>query len=505
MLKFTDMAPKYLSQTKTSAFIETFFNAFEEHRKRISLYQLYWSFYEGEQWMRSVELPITINYVKRLIDEKVTFFTKNAFEISIPEDASTKADIDIRSEIKSRLDRIWKSNGKSLFLNELAMTGSIGGDVFVKVAMSELADGSLYPSAEVLHPAIVFPEFNKTNKKKVERVHIIYPVIVEEIEFTNGGLFGTRSRIEPSKKDRWIRETWTADSMQLFHDDVLVETRPNLIKEIPIVHIKNFPDTNSSYGVSDVAILISPQKALNENITHMAEIVDYFADPQFFAKGLSIQEIEKGADNLWSTPSTDADVTILRGVEDLKAVTDLHNTLYRSMLDVSGVPEQAVNPTKNVSNTPGVALHMAYLPLINVRAMKELLYGAGIQSINRLMLKYQALISPEFSDKLEALGESKYDTDISFGEDLPRDEVQADASNQQRLTMGITSRKQILVSMGVGPEDAERIIKEADADAEIRLSLLAKYGAKEGDAFGKNQRPDPVIQGDKVSTQSQNG
>jgi len=143
---------------------------------------------------------------------------------------------------------------------------------------------------------------------------------------------------------------------------------------------------------------------------------------------------------------------------------------------------------------------MAYLPLINQRLIKIRQFSDGLKRVNKLILRMMEVLDPTFKSKLSALGNRKYNTVLSFGEDLPRDEVQAISNDQQKLDMGITTRKDILLREGIGPQDADRIINEADTELDKRLSIKAKYSNKaDENGFGKRAKPDPVVQGDKVS------
>jgi hypothetical protein len=405
------------------------------------------------------------------------------------------------SFVKTVLDETWEHNNKDLLFQELAQSCAVNGDVWVKVSLDTNEDEQEYVRIDAVNPAFCFPEFHERDKKKLKKFHILYPVYEENV-IMERKMFSVVGEKPPTVTLSWYRETYTEKTIQYFLNDTLTETVPNVLGCIPVVHIRNFQNANSNYGASDVAVLIQVNKAYNESITDLKTIIDSYAAPQLFAKGVQASEFEKDLGKIWTAANTEAEVSVIKIIDDIKPSLDFINTLYRAFFDLSGVPEQAVNPTKNVSNTPGVALHMAYLPLINARSIKIKLFREGLRAVNRLILKVNELIDPAFSKKLGKLGNRKYISDVSFGEDLPRDEVQALSNRQQELTMGITTRADILLERGIGPSDVERILNEADVDFEKRLAIQAKYQAKEGDAFGKRRMPDPVVQGDKVSRQS---
>lgn len=499
-LRFSEVSNQF--STTTNSFVTGFFDIHKEHKERVDKYHALWNWYSGRHWNRgSIDARdhTTLNYIQRIVDELIVFFVKDTFHISIPEDPEQDAASINRNFVKVALDRVWNKNKRATLLHEAAQMAAVTGDCFIKVSIDYNQDDEPYVRIDVLHSSMCFPEFYADDKKRVERMHVMYPKTVERMKFNRF----YNSRLDADNRDTrivWCRETFTAQTIEYYEDDVLVEKKPNALRMIPVVHIKNRPNTDSCYGTSDVEILVSVNKAMNITATNMGGIVDSYAAPQLFAKGMNVGEIEKNSGKIWVTPNVDADIKVLTSLDDMKSVIDYYNLLKNSLFDLSGVPEQAINPSKNVSNTPGVALHMSYLPLINQRLVKIRQFSEGIKEVNELILRMLSVMNVEFAQKLSALGEFKYDTELEFGEDLPRDEVQAISNAQQQLSMGITTRKEVMLKNGVGPTDADRIINEADADLEKRLAIHAKFNAKDdGTAFGKRAKPDPVVQGDKVS------
>ena len=499
--RFTDFAPLVL---EGNTFFTTPFNSLTEHQRRIQRYKKFWDFYEGYHWHRGKEtandFTVTINYIRRIIQLKVDFLTKNGFDLTIPEDPRNGIDdTTARSEIKYVLDRQWQKNNKESWLTEYAETGAITGDVFVRVSWDSRNN---FVRNDILPSHYVFPEWDLIDRTRMRVCHIIYPEI-DFTEPTSRGGFRFRSSDLRKLKDRrviWHRETWTDEKVERYKDDQLVKEEPNLFGEIPIVHVRNVPNGNSHYGISDVEDLISLQRQYNEKSTDISDIIEYHGSPLTILFGARVEDLERGPDKVWGLPEG-ANAKNLELTSDLKASLDFLQLLYRSMLDLAGVPEQAINPVRNVSNTPGVALHMAYLPLIDNRRKKILYYGTGLRQINRLMLKVLEIARPEqVLSELNKRGDDRYETEVSFGEALPRDESLEIDKQQSMLSMGMTTRKDELVRMGKGEKDAERIIKEADEERMKLAQIDAQAaGGSDDEIFGKRRRPDPVAQGDKVS------
>ena len=499
MSRFTDISPLVAGH---EGFFSQIANIGLDHKKRVDRYKSYWDFYEGKHWNVVDHDNVTTNYIRRLVNLKCDFLTKNSFYVSIPELPNSLDDSIDRNFIKNILDDQWSLNEKDVWFRDLAQMGGVTGDAFVRVGWERSPSGGMFAMANIIPSHFVFPEFDVLHPKRMVTCHIIWPSV-------------TRSSRNNASTKRpwggvgndtvtWFRETWTETEVVVLENDKILKREPNVLGEIPVVHIKNVNNTNSYYGVSDVEDLISVQMTYNETLTDINDIIEYHGSPITHVKGGRLEEVNKGPDQVWST-SKDVEIKNIGLDSDLKANISFLHELYRAILDLSSVPEQAVNPTKNVSNTPGVALHMAYLPLIENRRKKILNYGQGIKHINRLMLKTLELGEPDFGSRMDQVKTYKYRTDLSFGEPLPRDEVQELEKKRTLLNMGLTTRKRVLMREGKSAEDSERIIEEADAElerlTEIRL-LKPMVQTRVSDAFGKARSPDPVIQGDKVSNQS---
>lgn len=478
-----------------------------EQQDRVRRIKLFWDFYEGAQWAGNApdsdlfvygEQRPTVNYCKRLVDTRGQFLMKNGFKISIPEIADDSGNTtQERQFIKDLLDRQWELNGRDIWAQNCVQTGGVTGDVFVRVSWDEgnfMKPG--YAKAEIMPSNWVFPQYHSIEKDKLQLVIIAFPF--EDKEYTLPSLF--QQEVRERDVTRLYQEFWTEDQVIIAIDGEITEQRENKLGVIPIVHIKNMPNANGHFGESDLSPVVNVQRLLNEKVADISDVIEYHGSPQTYIIGANASELVRGPDKVWSIPNTDAKIGNLELQGELKPSLDFIAQLRQYMLDLSAIPEQAINPTKNVSNTPGVALHMSYLPMIETRKIQSALYGKGIKDICTLMLQFNAIKDSDFGAQFNAIkGYSKYRVNVGFGEALPRDESLRLTNDQQRLDMGIASRKQILVELGFGETDAERIIEEADEDAAGRAEMLSVAENVEDAAFGKARKPDPVVQGDKVS------
>jgi len=478
------------------------------HKERIERYRKNWEYYEGEQWDTAafIHKDVTLNFCRRLVDIKASFLNKGGFKITIPDvsDEDGEDDTITRQFIKNMLDRTWRMNELKNWFVSATQTGGVTGDVFIRVSW-DTSQEVPFAKADILPSNYCFPNYNDITGK-VDHLRILIP-----FTDTVPSLSLVSRRVKEKQVERIYEEVWTNDTVTYLIDNEVTNTQPNIIGEIPFVHIHNYPNSNGHFGISDLVDITAVQKLLNEKATDISDIIDYHGSPITIAYGMKPHELVKGPDKIWAVPSKKdgADIQTLQLIGDLKASLDFLDVLRKSMLDLSGVPDQAVNPTTNVSNTPGVALHMTYLPLIEVRAIKEIAYGTGIEKVNRLIIKMNEALDAEFRTELDKLPTAtKYINIVTFAEALPRDEQLMIENNRSELDMGLNTRKRILMTQkGMSSKDADRLIEEADEEkkkiAELTtLEEKAQSSTQKGEAFGKGRRPDPVVQGDRVSRQS---
>ena len=503
MPRYTDLAPFLSAGNKTLSFLSKLDH---HHKARIERYKKNWDFYEGNHWSYSDDRNVTFNYCSRIVDIKEDFLTKNGFTVSIPDLGSTyENETKSRSFVKGILDDQWERNEKEILFMEIAQSGGVTGDAFIRPSLEiDPADGEVFVKLTVLPSHYVFPIYGGErgyDRKTMSKCHFVYPMY-DEIPLNDISL-RTRESKEYTKVS-WYREVWTRQKILTYKGDELISEEENLLGEIGIVHIKNRINKNDDFGISDLKDILPLQRLYNEKATDVSDIIDYHASPVTVAYGARFDTIERGPDKIWHINSTDARIENLQLSGDLKATKEFLDRIYKTILDVSGVPEQAMNPTNKISNTPGVAMHMSFMPLVENRSKKILSYGRGIKTLNRIILKSYAVAYPEFRSKLSLIKTRRFATDINFGTPLPRDQALELELLQKRLELGISSRLDELVKLGEGENDAIRKIEEADKDYAYRLLIKSKAESSGENAFGGlKSRPNPVVQGEKVSRKSE--
>lgn len=474
------------------------------HAARIARYEELERFYRGDQWdwNRGNDDPfVTINYARPMADKITNFLLKKGFKISIPDDPATKErEDDDREFIRAALEQQWDSNYSSNpNLNiELGQTGSVTGDVFLRVSWERnplLVDP--FVKVDVLPSRYVFPDFggpDGVDGKKVNSILILFP------RYTNGeDLTGRIERIRGKERKGVVlyAERWFPDRVEIY-DEASESNEPrvldNPLGEIPIVHIANYPLMSGYYGRSDLADMIDLQREYNEKATDISDTINYQGSPVTVVTGARLGQLETGANRLWGLPEG-AGVKNLALNSELTASMAYLKLVKTAMHEVTGVPEGALGAFQD-TNTTGVALSLRYLPLIELCDVKAKNYGLGLRHVNRLMLKMLDLMDDGFHKLFADVKDNKYRNMVTFPSPLPRDESIELEKSERRLKLGLSTKKLELEREGKSQAEIQDILlgwleeKKQIAELEFQLGMQMVDPFKE-DQENRSGNPDP--------------
>lgn len=460
---------------------------FEVHGPRLNRYSLNWAMYLGHHWgyrREQGEMQIAVNYYRAMLDylarftfgEGVRFRSPKATEAIVPD----------------LLDRVWEvDNDKRRVLLEMAQTGGITGDTFVKVAYEEPWEDSIgrFHPGRVrilpLNPAFAFPEFHPHDRTRLLRFK-------QKYRFWGTSLEGTRQVFT-------YTEILTDDVIEEYINDELIDSRPNPLGQIPVVHIPNIPVSGSPWGLSDAHDIITLNRAYNEISTDIADIVNYHAAPVTVIVGAKASNLEKGAKKVWGGLPKDSQVFNLEGGSaGLQGAMEYLDRLKMSMHELMNIPETALGQSQPVSNTSGVALAIQFQPLMNRWTQKTAQYGIGIEKINELImlnlavkepetLKYNPEVNGPIKDgqftQLDPNDPITYQTAVFFPQPLPLDKLLILNELQQKMQMGLESKEGALRALGEEfPEEKLQEIRAelvADATSDGALKLIQTQITKE--------------------------
>lgn len=490
------------------------YNAQVEHAYRLRFYNAAWKFYHGIHWSYlrpEDEAYVTYNLVKKFVDKHVNFLMSKGIQISIPDDPTTSAnETKERDFIKRAVDDVWKKNNRPVTLREIAQTGSITGDVFVRISL-EREDPRYpqpYPKIEVLPSEYVFPFTagpTGVERKRVDSILVIYP----QYSLQHRQDRRPYKLSDHRRSTELYAERWYPDRVEIFQNSAQpTSVVANPYGEIPIVHIKNQVIANELFGKSDIGDVLSMQEELNEKATDISDVINYHGSPLTLVYGARISELERGANKMWGIPSGEVKVENLELKGDLTASMAYLNFIKRGMHELAGVPESTLGTVeRGVNDESAAARALQYMPLTEVRDQKIPLYAEGIEQINRLIIKTLEIADPEFQQQFERLPVSykNYLTAVKFNEALPRDESVKLANNQLRLEMGITTRKHILQEEGKSRGEIDEILKESvrqrSEDANIEFSIGQNFDEPQERSGNPNPvRPNPDVQSERRST-----
>lgn len=453
---------------------------FEVHGPRLNRYSLNWAMYLGHHWgyrREQGEMQIAVNYYRAFNDFLARFTFGKGVHFRSPK--STEA------IVPDRLERVWEiDNNKMRVLLEMAQQGGISGDCFVKVAYEEAwtdSAGRFHPGRVRILPmnsSFCFPEFHPHDRTRLLRFK-------QKYRFWGTSLEGTRQVFT-------YTEILTDDVIEEYINDELIDSRPNPLGVIPVVHIPNIPVSGSPWGLSDAHDIITINRSYNEISTDVADIINYHASPVTVIVGAKASNLEKGAKKVWGGLPKDAQVFNLEGgAQGIDGALKYLELLKRSMHEMMNIPETALGQVQPISNTSGVALSIQYQPLMNRWSQKVAQYGAGLERINELILLNLAVKEPETflynpdldgpikSGQLTRLDPNDsltYVTYAQFPQPLPLDKLIVLNEIQSKISLGLESKEGALRALGEEfPEEKLAEIRQElrdDATADGALQLL---------------------------------
>jgi hypothetical protein len=452
---------------------------FEVHGPRLNRYSLNWAMYLGHHWPYRRELgesQMVYNYYRAFTDYLINF--------TFGRGASFRSPHSTEAIIPDILKRVWETdNDKHGVLWEMGQQGGVSGDCFVKVAYEEGFEdpsGRKHPGKVRVLPlnaSFCFPEFHPHDRSRLIRFKLKY-------RFWGTSLEGTRQVYT-------YTEILTDDRIEEYINDELIDSRPNPIGVVPIVHIPNVRVSGSPWGLSDCHDIIVLNRNYNEVATDVADIINYHAAPVTVITGAKASSLEKGPKKVWGGLPKDAQVFNLEGGgSGLDGAMKYLEIIKRAMHEMIGVPETALGQIQPISNTSGVALSIQFQPLMNRYQQKIVQYGEGLRRINELILLTVALKEPELltynpdfngpirGDQLPVLDPNNsmtYQSVVHFPQPLPLDKLIVLNEIQSKMGLNLESRRGALATLGEEFPDEKleeirtELIEDAKSDGALNL------------------------------------
>ena len=452
---------------------------FEVHGPRLNRYSLNWAMYLGHHasYRRQAgETQMILNYYRAITDYIINFSFGKGVQFRSPKQTE--------GIVPHLLERVWEvDNDKQTVLWEMGQQGSVSGDCFVKVAYEEAyvdPVGRQRPGKVRVLPlnaSFCFPEFHPHDRERLIRFKLKY-------RFWGTSLEGTRQVFT-------YTEILTDDIIEEYINDELIDSRPNPLGIIPVVHIANVRVSGSPWGLSDCHDIIPINRTYNEVATDIADIVNYHAAPVTVIIGAKASQLEKGANKVWGGLPKDARVENLEGgAQGLKGAMEFMAMMKKSMHEMTGVPETALGMSQPISNTSGVALSIQFQPLMNKWHQKTIQYAHGIERINELVILSLGIKEPEVfqwnptvegtletgeADILDINDPLIYQNYAHFPPPLPLDKLILLNEIQSKMSLGLESKSGALRTLGEEfpheklEEIRAELLADAKADGAIKL------------------------------------
>ena len=424
---------------------------FEVHGPRLNRYSAAWAWYLGHHWAYRREFgesQFYLNYVRTMSDYITNFCFGKGVQFRTPEQNN--------AIIPHLLNKVWEQhNTKEHTLWEMGQLASVTGDCFVKVAYEEpYVDPIGIPIAGKirilpLNPAHCFPEYHPHDRSRLLRFKLKYR------------FWGTAS--EGTRQVYTFTEILTDETVEQYINDELVDTYPNAIGHIPVVHIPNTTISSSPWGQSDIWDIIPLNRELNEKMAEVSDIINYHAAPVTIITGAKASQLERGPKKVWAGLPKDSNVFNLESRGEMAGALEYVQHIKRTMHEVTGVPETALGQTQPISNTSGVALAIQYQPMMNRYTMKKVHFTRGLQKVNELVIRTAAIFEPQLlmydpavaevpekdnAIELDPTDPLTYQTTVHWPDPLPVDVLISLNEIQAKLALGLESKRGALEILG---------------------------------------------------------
>lgn len=441
--------------------------------ERFNNIKRYWNFYEGYHYEEIAEtdgIELTINYCQAFVNKYVSFELGNGFTFNT---SKAMNDLEVTTDGRTLfqyLQDVWKDNGEENLVTEIGQMKSVTGEAWIHVnfaeegtfedPFNEFPDGKL--ELLLIPSSAVFPDFNPHRRGELIRLLIAYQYNKDEVNPI------TQKR---TTKVASYKQIWTKDTVVVNDDGDITEYK-NKYETIPFVPINNIILAGRNEGRSDLEDLIPLNTELNLKSGDVSEVIDYHSAPVTVVYGAKIGNLEKGANKIWGGLPKTAKVENLEMHSELGASTNYISMLKRAMCEVGNMPESALGGAQNISNTSGVALQYANLPLIERTATKKNATKKGIQELNKMII-YVSLM--EGLIKRPSVGSVSnrdfYYTEVDIPDTLPKDYLLELQQIQIEMANGLEDRQGAMKRLGRNDIDAK--LKEIDEDREKHPDLYS--------------------------------
>ena len=473
---------------------------------RITKYYLYWKFYEGMHYKDFNDGLLSFNYVRAFID-KVNMFLlgDEAFTFHVKSYYTAQIDTEIEKQVEELMMYHWGKSDKLELAYEILQMGSITGDCWLGVQWMP-DENDRFVKVVVYDSRQCFVTFENGDYNKMQ-AFLVRQSLDRQANPNGYALYVQRWTKE--KVETWYQKDVSIEESKVEKHEHTEQ--PNKYGFIPVVHIKNRPNSAGYYGKSDANDILKINKVYNEMMQQLKAVIDYHVTPTTVITGASAKSLKKGLGQIWSGLPAEANVFNLGLDVDLSATINYVKDLKNAMHELSDIPENALGKIQAISNTSAAALQITYHPLIQQANLKAMTYGEGICKVNRMILRILEVEDPK-NERLRAIKKAvpKYLSELHiepvfcFG--FPKDKMDELQRAQMELQMKLGSRREIMERLG--KQNIQELMQEIDDDAlqqavvQMEIQKIALQGQME--SMGGGEMPDFDAQGEQNTPENDN-
>lgn len=457
---------------------------------RITKYYLYWKFYDGMHYKDFNDGLLSFNYVRAFIDKVNMFLLGNeAFTFHVKSYYTEQIDKEVEKNAEELMMYHWGRSNKLELSYEILQMGSITGDCWLGVTWMP-DEGDRYCKISVFDSRQCFVTFDNGDYNKPDSFMVRQPLD------QNGNNSNKHYRLYVQRWRNDTIETWYQKDVSIEENKIAkyeYKKYENKYGFIPVVHIKNKPNSASYYGKSDSNDILKINKVYNEIMQQLKAVIDYHVTPTTVITGASAKSLKRGLGQIWSGLPAEANVFNLGLDVDLSATVNFAKDLKAAMHELSDVPENALGKIQAISNTSAAALQITYHPLIQQANIKAMTYGEGISKVNNMILRILSIEDPD-NKRLKKLMKKVPDflsemlIEPVFAYGFPKDKMDELQRAQMELQMKLGTRREIMERMG--KQNIPELLDEIDEDTihlgllQARINQLSSAMSGEGDDGG---------------------
>ncbi len=409
-----------------------------------------WKYYRGEHKKPlkvRVDQPddnVILNLCKRLANSSVAMLVGRGVKFDLQEGATTPAE--------ATLEQFWQANKKQLFLNNLALFGSVTGQPVVQMVLRE----GQPPRLINVNPELLTVLWQANDMEKIMAYILRWQVgrVIYRQDFIapdtpNGGWLVRELQKESGRQWKIVNET----------------TWP--YPWAPLLTWQNLPNPGKFYGLSDLESA-ELNDAINFVASNINRILRFHAHPRTIGTGMRADDVEATAvDSFWAIPKKDANIFNLEMQSDLQSSMRFLDFLRGAFFSESAGVDMTVFKDK-IGSVTNFGLRVLFQDAIDRIELKHQTYGEALVELNRRALEVMGA------------GKENY-TVIHWPEALPSDKVELTKLIAMEMEGGLTSKETAAKKLGLDWEtEQERLQAEAANTGSLGEALVRAFSAGKG-------------------------